>query len=132
MVLAHLRKGETYRDPAAGSGPGRRPPTGTCTSLTVLATLAPTLEEAMYTAATTAYVVLDGTLRRVDRVDRVATASSLIGRTTPASTTPTGCTCRSSPTPAGRPGPHSRSQAPDLTPAQLGSCDPRSAGRRPE
>jgi hypothetical protein len=69
MVLAHLRKGETYRDLAAGFG------VGTTTAyrylreaLQVLATLAPTLEQAMQVAAAKAYVVLDGTLLRIDRV----------------------------------------------------------------
>jgi hypothetical protein len=69
MVLAHLRKGETYRDLAAGFG------VGTTTAyrylreaLSVLATLAPTLQQAMQTAAAKAYVILDGTLLRIDRV----------------------------------------------------------------
>src|SRR6185436_14684007 len=65
MVLAHLRKGETYRDLAAGFG------VGTTTAyrylreaLQVLATLAPTLEQAVQVAAAKAYVTLDGTLLR--------------------------------------------------------------------
>ena len=69
MVLAHLRKGETYRDLAAGFG------VGTTTAyrylreaLQVLAALAPSLEQAMPVAAAKAYVTLDGTLLRVDRV----------------------------------------------------------------
>jgi Helix-turn-helix of DDE superfamily endonuclease len=63
MVLAHLRKGETYRDLAVGFG------VGTTTAyrylreaLKVLATLAPTLAQAMTIAARKAYVTLDGTL----------------------------------------------------------------------
>ena len=73
MVLAHLRKGETYRDLAAGFG------VGTTTAyrylreaLNVLAALAPTLQQAMQTAAAKAYVVLDGTLLRIDRVAMVS------------------------------------------------------------
>jgi hypothetical protein len=69
MVLAHLRKGETYRDLAAGFG------VGTTTAyrylreaLQVLAALAPTLQDAMRAAAAKAYVILDGTLLRIDRV----------------------------------------------------------------
>ena len=69
MVLAHLRKGETYRELAVGFG------VGTTTAyrylreaLQVLAALAPNLEQAMATAAAKAYVILDGTLLRIDRV----------------------------------------------------------------
>jgi len=69
MVLAHLRKGETYRDLAVGFG------VATTTAyrylregLTVLAALAPTLAQAMAVAARKAYVTLDGTLLRIDRV----------------------------------------------------------------
>jgi hypothetical protein len=69
MVLAYLRKGETYRDLAVGFG------VGTTTAyrylreaLTVLAALAPTLQEAIAVAVRKAYVVLDGTLLRIDRV----------------------------------------------------------------
>jgi hypothetical protein len=60
MVLAHLRKGETYRDLAVGFG------VGTTTAyrylreaLQVLASLAPTLEQATQVAAKE-YVILDG------------------------------------------------------------------------
>jgi hypothetical protein len=69
MVLAQLREGETYRDLAVGFG------VGTTTAfrylreaLRVLAALAPTLAQAVQTAAGKAYVVLDGTLLRIDRV----------------------------------------------------------------
>jgi hypothetical protein len=69
MVLAHLRKGETYRDLALGFG------VGTTTAyrylreaLQVMAALAPTLEQAMRVAAAKAYVTPDGTLLRIDRV----------------------------------------------------------------
>jgi hypothetical protein len=68
MVMAHLRKGETYQDLAVGFG------VGTTTAyrylreaLKVLAALAPTLAEAVQTAARKAYVTLDGTLLRIDR-----------------------------------------------------------------
>jgi hypothetical protein len=69
MVLAHLRKGKTYRDLAAGFRVGvttayrylRK-------ALHVLAALAPTFEEAIAVAARKAYVILDGTLMRIDRV----------------------------------------------------------------
>jgi hypothetical protein len=69
MVLAHLRKGETYRDLANGFGVGvttayRYLKEG----LTVLAAMAPTLEQAIQTAKKKAYVTLDGTLVRIDRV----------------------------------------------------------------
>lgn len=69
MLMAHLRKGETYQDLAVGFG------VGTTTAyrylregLAVLAALAPTLAEAMQVAARKAYVTLDGTLLRIDRV----------------------------------------------------------------
>jgi hypothetical protein len=73
MLLAHLHKGETYRDLAAGFG------IAVTTAyrylreaLQVLAALASTLEEAMAVAARKAYATLDGTLVRINRV---ATAS---------------------------------------------------------
>jgi hypothetical protein len=69
LVLAHLRKGETYADLAAGFS------VGTTTvfryiheALDVLAALAPTLHQAMQIAARKAFVILDGTLLRIDRV----------------------------------------------------------------
>jgi Helix-turn-helix of DDE superfamily endonuclease/DDE superfamily endonuclease len=69
MVLAHLRKGETYRDLAVGFG------VGVTTAyrylreaLEVLAGLAPTLQQAMQVCARKAYVILDGTVLRIDRV----------------------------------------------------------------
>lgn len=69
MVLAYLRKGETYQHLAAGFGVG----TSTAyrylrEAVRVLAALAPTLAEAMIVAARKAYVTLDGTLVRIDRV----------------------------------------------------------------
>lgn len=73
LVLAHLRKGERYADLAAGFG------VGIATvhryvheALGVLAQLTPTLAQAVSTAAGKAYVVLDGTLLRIDRVAMAA------------------------------------------------------------
>ena len=69
MLLAQLRKGETYQYLAVGFG------VGTTTAyrylreaLAVLAALAPTLAQAIQIAAAKAYVTLDGTLLRIDRV----------------------------------------------------------------
>jgi hypothetical protein len=69
LVLAHLRKGETYTDLAAGFN------IGTTTAfryireaLDVLNDLAPTLEQAIDIARRKAFVILDGTLLRIDRV----------------------------------------------------------------
>ena len=69
LVIAHLRKGETYADLAVGFG------IGTTTvyrylreALELLAARAPTLAQAIDVARGTAYVILDGTLLRIDRV----------------------------------------------------------------
>ncbi|EST27819.1 transposase IS493, partial [Streptomycetaceae bacterium MP113-05] len=69
LVLAHLRSGHTYAQLAAGFG------VGTTTAyryiaeaIDVLAALAPTLAEAMKTASTKAFVILDGTLLPIDRI----------------------------------------------------------------
>jgi hypothetical protein len=69
LVLAHLRCGHTYAQLAAGFG------VGTTTAyryiaeaVDVLAALAPTLTEAMKTASTKAFVILDGTLLPIDRI----------------------------------------------------------------
>ena len=69
LVVAHLRKGETYPDLAAGFG------IGTTTvfryireALDVLAALAITLHQAIEAARRKAFVILDGTLVRIDRV----------------------------------------------------------------
>ncbi|WP_432536348.1 transposase family protein [Kineococcus arenarius] len=69
LVLAHLRKGERYADLAAGFD------VGIATvhryvheALAVLAAMTPTLQHAVTVAAAKAYVVLDGTLLRIDRV----------------------------------------------------------------
>ncbi len=69
LVLAHLRKGERYADLAAGFG------VGIATvhryvheAVAVLAATTPTLQQAVTVAAAKAYVILDGTLLRIDRV----------------------------------------------------------------
>ena len=69
LVLAHLRCGDTYARLAAGFG------VGVATvyryireAIDLLAALAPDLATAMRTAATKAYLILDGTLVRIDRV----------------------------------------------------------------
>lgn len=69
LVVAHLRKGETYADLAVGFG------IGTTTAfryiheaLEVLAALAPSLCDAITVATRKAFVILDGTLLRIDRV----------------------------------------------------------------
>ena len=69
LVLAHLRKGETYADLATGFD------IGTTTvfryvqeALEVLAALAPSLRDAVAVAVRKAFVILDGTLLRIDRV----------------------------------------------------------------
>ena len=73
LVLAHLRKGETYTDLAVGFA------VGTTTvfryireALDVLAAMAPTLQEAMAVAVGKAFVIIDGTLLRIDRVGMAA------------------------------------------------------------
>ena len=69
LVVAHLRKGETYPDLAGGFG------IGTTTvfryireALDVLAALAVPLQQAIEAARRKAFVILDGTLLRIDRV----------------------------------------------------------------
>ena len=69
LVVAYLRKGETYADLACGFK------IGTSTvhryvreAITLLAALAPTLDQAIEVASTKAFVILDGTLLRIDRV----------------------------------------------------------------
>ncbi|MBC7273016.1 IS5 family transposase [Streptomyces albogriseolus] len=69
LVLAHLRNGTTYAQLAAGFE------VGTSTvyryineAVDLLAALAPTLDEAVRTASTKAYVLLDGTLLPIDRI----------------------------------------------------------------
>ncbi|ANY05569.1 transposase family protein [Pseudonocardia sp. HH130630-07] len=69
LVVAHLRKGETYTDLACGFR------VGTSTvyrylreAIELLAAMAPTLEQAIDVAIGKAFVILDGTLLRIDRV----------------------------------------------------------------
>src|SRR3954447_17912087 len=69
LVLAHLRKGETYTALAGGFG------VGTTTvfryvreGVDVLAEVAPTLDQALDVARRKAFVILDGTLLLIDRV----------------------------------------------------------------
>jgi hypothetical protein len=69
LTVAHLRVGHTYAQLAAGFG------VGTTTAyryvaeaVDLLAALAPTLADAVRTASTKAYVLLDGTLLPIDRV----------------------------------------------------------------
>ncbi len=69
LVVAHLRKGETYTDLAVGFG------IGTTTvyrylreALDLLAAMAPSLAQAIEVARGKAFVILDGTLLRIDRV----------------------------------------------------------------
>ncbi len=69
LVLAYLNKGETYTALAAGFG------VGTATvfryvreGVDVLATVAPSLNEALDIARRKAFVILDGTLLPIDRV----------------------------------------------------------------
>lgn len=69
LVVAYLRKGETYADLACGFKVGistvyryvRE-------AIALLAAMAPTLAQAIEVAAGKAFVILDGTLLRIDRV----------------------------------------------------------------
>jgi hypothetical protein len=88
LVIARLRKGETYTDLAAGFG------IGVTTAfryireaVDALADQALTLEQAIEVAARKAFVVLDGTLLRIDRVGMSSRAG--IGPTSRASTSVT-------------------------------------------
>jgi hypothetical protein len=69
LVVAYLRKGETYADLACGFR------IGTSTvyryireALELLAAMSPTLAQAIEVASRKAFVILDGTLLRIDRV----------------------------------------------------------------
>jgi len=69
LVVAHLRKNETYADLATGFAVGRSTVYRYIDEgLTLLAAMAPTLKEAIAVAAGRAYVILDGSLLRIDRV----------------------------------------------------------------
>jgi hypothetical protein len=72
LVIAYLRKGETYADLACGFR------VGTSTvyryvreAIGLLAAMAPTLEQAIAVAQRKAFVILDGTLLRIDRVGMI-------------------------------------------------------------
>lgn len=69
LVVAHLRKNDTYAELACGFG------VGTSTvyryireGIELLAAKAPTLEQAIEVAKRKAFVILDGTVLRIDRV----------------------------------------------------------------
>ncbi|MFD7922142.1 transposase family protein [Streptomyces sp. NPDC059740] len=69
LVLAHLRCGHTYAQLAAGFGVGTTAAYRyVAEAIDVLAALAPTLADAMKTASTKAFVMLDGALLPIDRV----------------------------------------------------------------
>ena len=69
LVVAYLRKGETYADLACGFGVGASTVYRYLReAIDVLAAMAPTLQQAIQVAAGKAYVILDGTLLRIDRV----------------------------------------------------------------
>ncbi|MFF8973525.1 transposase family protein [Streptomyces sp. NPDC014995] len=69
LALAHLRRGDTYAQLAAGFGVGIA--TGyryIHEAINVLAAVAPTLEQVVTAASTKAYLILDGTLLPIDRI----------------------------------------------------------------
>ncbi|MFJ9871394.1 transposase family protein [Streptomyces sp. NPDC101165] len=69
LALAYLRCGDTYAELAAGFGVGIATVYRyVCEAVEVLAELAPTLANAVRTAGTKAFVILDGTLLSIDRV----------------------------------------------------------------
>lgn len=69
LVLAHLRKGETYTDLACGFRVGTSTVARYVTeAIGLLAALAPSLEQAITVATRKAFVILDGTVLRIDRV----------------------------------------------------------------
>ena len=69
LTLAHLRVGHTYAQLAAGFGVGTTTAYRYVTeAVQLLATLAPSLTDAVRTASVKAYVILDGTLLPIDRI----------------------------------------------------------------
>jgi len=69
LVLAHLRKGETFAELAAGFGVGTATAWRYVTeAVALLAARAPELRRALQAAKKHAYVVLDGTLIPIDRL----------------------------------------------------------------
>ena len=84
LVLAYLRKGETYADLAGGFGIGLATVFRYVReALDVLAAMASSLTTAVGIARRKAFVIVDGTLLRTDRV-------GVIGRSTPENTNDTG------------------------------------------
>ncbi len=69
LTLAHLRMGHTYAQLAAGFGIGTTTAYRYVTeAVGLLAALAPSLADAVRTASTKAYLILDGTLLPIDRI----------------------------------------------------------------
>ncbi|URM89888.1 transposase family protein [Streptomyces sp. MRC013] len=69
LTLAHLRVGHTYAQLAAGFGIGTTTAYRYVTeAVDLLATLAPTLSDAVRTASAKAYLLLDGTPLPIDRI----------------------------------------------------------------
>jgi hypothetical protein len=69
LVVAYLRKGETYADLACGFTIGVSTVYRYLTEgIALLARTAPTLDQAVAVAAGKAYVIIDGSLLRIDRV----------------------------------------------------------------
>ncbi len=69
LTLAHLRNGHPYAQLAAGFGIGTTTAYRYITeAVEILAALAPTLAEAVRTASSKAFVLLDGTLLPIDRI----------------------------------------------------------------
>jgi hypothetical protein len=90
LTLAHLRVGHTYAQLAAGFGVGTTTAYRYATeAIDLQAALAPTLADAVRTASTKAYLLLDGTLLPIDWGRLPAEdwgTSPRTGRTAPANT----------------------------------------------
>ncbi len=73
LVVACLRKGETYADLACGFEVGTSTVSRSIReALELLAAMAPTPEQAIAVAKRKAFVILDGTVLRIDRVGMAA------------------------------------------------------------
>ncbi len=69
LTLAHLKVGHTYAQLAAGFGVGTTTAYRYVTeAVELLATLAPSLADAVRTASVKAFLILDGTLLPIDRI----------------------------------------------------------------
>ncbi|MEU4498134.1 transposase family protein [Streptomyces sp. NPDC023998] len=69
LTLAHLRNGHTYAQLAAGFGVATTTAYRYITeAIVLLADIAPTLAEAVRTASSKVFVILDGTLLPIDRI----------------------------------------------------------------